>query len=265
MFIEWMNRVFDIEVVCSGSQCGTTAAVRSALCGERIADVMTCHEFEAVVFDFDGVVADTEPLYVRAETRFFRDYGKAPSSEQWKQFKGISEHRFYQMVIDDFHIPETVDSIRVKMWNYLKEEFRGNLRCIEGFERLLSRLEDRYLLGLVTSTRRELLDYIFREMNFPDCFQQIVTVDDVEKGKPHPEPYLAIAARFGIDPSRMVVIEDSVNGLMSARKAGAAAIGLTSSFDCKELTLAHQTVDSLDEITEPLLSLLYRKLHRHPT
>jgi beta-phosphoglucomutase len=214
--------------------------------------------FKVIIFDFDGVVVDTEPLYERAESRLFREYGIKPTSEDWKHFKGVSDSRFFQILIDDFHISEKIEILRQKAWIYLKEEFQNGLRLIPGFKNLIEKMYGKYRFGLVTSTRRAVLDYIFRQMSLPNYFHEIVTVDDVRNGKPHPEPYLLMFSRLGVSPYESVVIEDSIHGVASARKAGAAVIGLTSSLNESDLKGAHLIIHSLNEVTDDLLLELYK-------
>jgi len=118
------------------------------------------------------------------------------------------------------------------------------------------RFQGSFLFALTTSTRRALTEWVLTRFRLADIFQVVVTADDVANGKPHPEPYARTIEELRLTPPDCVVIEDSVNGILSAKRAGAKCIAVATSFQRDELTDADVVVDRLGDITErTLLSL----------
>lgn len=193
----------------------------------------------AIVFDFDGVVVDSEPLYEKAENKLFANYHIFPEKEIWKRIKGTSEKTFLMLLRDEYGINVSIEELQVYSRQYLREVFAQELKYVPGFIEFFKKVKPCYKNGLVTSTARDLLDWIFHHTAIRNEFQEIVTIDDIENGKPHPEPYWLMARRLGIQPSEMLVIEDSINGVQSARAAGTFVIGFTTTLTKADLSLAN--------------------------
>jgi HAD superfamily hydrolase (TIGR01509 family) len=208
----------------------------------------------AIVFDFDGVVVDSEPLYEKAEKKLFAKYHICPGEEIWKRIKGLSEKIFLILLRDEYGIDVSIEELQVYSRQYLREVFARDLRYVPGFVEFFKQIKPRYKNGLVTSTSWDLLDWIFRHTAIRNDFQEIVTVDDTTNGKPHPEPYLLIARRLGVQPGEMLVIEDSINGIESARAAGAFTIGFTTSLTKEDLSLANLHAKNYAELIKILAS-----------
>jgi HAD superfamily hydrolase (TIGR01509 family) len=208
----------------------------------------------AIVFDFDGVVVDSEPLYEKAEKKLFAKYHICPGEEIWKRIKGLSEKIFLILLRDEYGIDVSIEELQVYSRQYLREVFARDLRYVPGFVEFFKQIKPRYKNGLVTSTSWDLLDWIFRHTAIRNDFQEIVTVDDTANGKPHPEPYLLIARRLGVQPGEMLVIEDSINGIESARAAGAFTIGFTTSLTKEDLSLANLHAKNYAELIKILAS-----------
>jgi len=208
----------------------------------------------AIVFDFDGVVVDSEPLYEKAEKKLFARYQIYPGEEIWKKIKGLSEKIFLNLLRDEYGIDVSLAELQVYSRQYLRELFARDLKYVPGFVEFFERIKPHYKNGLVTSTSRDLLDWIFRHTAIRNDFQEIVTVDDTANGKPHAEPYLLIARRLGVPPGEMLVIEDSINGIESARAAGAFTIGFTTTLTKEDLSLAHLHAKNYAELIKILTS-----------
>jgi len=208
----------------------------------------------AIVFDFDGVVVDSEPLYEQAEKKLFAKYHICPGEEIWKRIKGLSEKIFLILLRDEYGIEVSIEELQVYSRQYLREVFARDLKYVPGFVEFFERIKPHYRNGLVTSTSRDLLDWIFRHTAIRNDFQEIVTVDDTANGKPYPEPYLLIARRLGVQPDEMLVIEDSINGVQSARAAGAYTVGFTTTLTREDLSLAHLHANNYTELIKILTS-----------
>jgi len=213
-------------------------------------------KIQAIVFDFDGVVADSEPLYRKAEEKFFAEHGVTIPSEDWKYFKGLSEEGFFKLASEKYGISAHSEALRSRSRVLFLEEIKHNLRYLPGFEEFFEDIKGKYRVGLVTSTPRLILEWIFSNTEIKNHFEYIITADDVKKRKPDPAPYLEICKKMNIKPEQVIVIEDSINGVNSAVKAGAITIGFTSSLSEEDLNAANFFAKSYDEIKK-IIDALY--------
>ncbi len=196
-------------------------------------------KIKAVIFDFDGVIVNSEPLYEETGKTLLRHYGVTPTAKDWQVFKGLTAQDFFKKAKERFNIPDSLSTIAQRDHDILKRKFKTNLQYINGFHQFYQFVVKNYQTGLVTSTARELLNWIYDNTLITPQFDTVITADDVDSPKPHPEPYRLIAKKLQICPNEMVVIEDSVNGVISAKRAGSNVIGFLTSFKQETLKEAH--------------------------
>ena len=183
---------------------------------------------EAIVFDFDGVIVDSEPLYEKAEKELFALYGVDIDIEDLKDTKGLSEKMYLSIIRERYRITAPIEELSLKGRAILKRYFAAELNYIPGFSEFLKKFSPLVKTGLATSSSRDLMNWIFDNTKVRNHFLHSVTADDVVYSKPHPEPYLKICHIIGVKPDNAIVIEDSANGLQSAKAAGAVTIGFHS-------------------------------------
>jgi beta-phosphoglucomutase len=184
---------------------------------------------EALVFDFDGVIADTEPLYWRAWCELLKPYGVA---FEWAEYcrigRGIRDERMLESLAELISNPNVVARIKT-MLPERKELVRrwklDQLPIAYATVRLLSLLKGQ-TLGLVTSSDREEVELLLQRAGIDGCFNACVFGDEITAHKPDPAPYLLIKEKLGI--SGGVVFEDSEAGLLSAAGAGFKAVRVAS-------------------------------------
>ena len=180
--------------------------------------------FQAVVFDMDGVVIDTKP-------------GIEAFWQRWANTKGFT---ISEKVMDDYIHGCPVWFTIEKVFPMLTEaertaliddihvtEDRVSYELISGIHDILVKLLDHDVpVGLVTSGYMKKVSKVFADLTLDGFFRELVTADMVEHGKPHPEPYLLAAEKLGIKPDGCVVFEDSISGITSAAKAGMYPVGI---------------------------------------
>ena len=213
----------------------------------------------AFIFDMDGVILNTEPLYTKAEIRLFGEYGVTIPAEDWSLFRGYSEQDFFYHSMERYHISEDKDVFMAKGREYVKDEFRKNLSFMPGFHDLHRRVQKHYKIGLVTASPRHNLDWLHGLIGLYDLFQHIISGDETARNKPHPDPYLAMMTRLNVKPENTVIIEDSYHGLQSALSAGCHVIAKRGSVPEEKLAIAHRIVARLDEITLKMIEELLQK------
>ncbi len=212
----------------------------------------------AVFWDMDGTLIDSEPYWIAAETELVESFGGTWSLEQGYQLIGnalavSAEHLQSEGV--DMTIPAIVDHLTAAVMERIATSgvpFRPGAR-----ELLLSLRERGIRTALVTMSMRRLAKAVIERIDFP-AFDLVIGGDDVERPKPHPEPYLKACDLLGVDVADTVVFEDSTAGLTSAVASGAVSIGATNIIDLSDLG-ADAVWDGLDGRTvDDVVSLFER-------
>lgn len=207
----------------------------------------------AVVFDFDGVLADTERLHLVALRDTLATRGWTLTDEDYfTHYLGYDDRgcvtefaRRHGISLDAGQVHEL---LRDKARRYADLFDRGEVLfptarpCIE-------RLSAEFPLAIASGSLRGEIERILEANGLRHCFRHIVGADDVVEGKPAPESYGKAVAALGVGGAEAVAIEDSPWGLQSARGAGLHTIGITTSYQAPMLTDAHHVVASLDEVT----------------
>ncbi len=213
----------------------------------------------AIIFDMDGVIIDTEPLYTKAEVRLFSEYGVEIPPKDWSLFRGCAEDDFFTLSMQRYKISEDRSVFMEKGREYVREEFNKGLVFMPGFEDMLKRVQKKHATGLVTASPRHNIDFLCGLIHLDNIFEHIISGDESARNKPHPDPYFEMMERLNVLPNNTVIIEDSLCGLNAALSSGAHVIEKTGSFPEKNLIIAHKTVSHLNEITDRLLEELLQK------
>lgn len=216
---------------------------------------------KAVIFDFDGVIADSEALHYEALNTVFNRYGlDVPKDVHWEKYLGYSDlenieavNRDYNMGLDDAKIQKMITEKKV----IFDELIASGSIIIDGVAVFIQRLIDGGIRRAVCSgALRSDIDLMLAGSGFSDAFEAIVTADDVKHGKPDPEGYLMTLEQLNqsgdpiIKAAECVVIEDSHWGLEAAAAAGMNPVAVTTTYSRDELaSKALKVVDRLDELS----------------
>ena len=183
----------------------------------------------AVVFDLDGLMFNTEELYVEVGTEILRRRGYKFTNELLDQMMGRPSHVALQIMIDTHTLKATVQELLAETDEIFPEILRERLAPMPGLIDLLASLEKHNIpKGIATSSRRSFVERVLGKFSFQPRFSPILTSEDITHGKPDPEIYLKAAAGLGIAPGEMLVLEDSQNGCRAAVSAGAIAVAVPS-------------------------------------
>ncbi|MCF7886163.1 MAG: HAD family phosphatase [Candidatus Marinimicrobia bacterium] len=202
---------------------------------------------EAVIFDFDGVVVNSEPYYEKALHQALAEHGIQITEDDWQDFKGLADAEFWQVFREKYNFKGDLEVIRKENTKLLRENLK-ELDYISGFKDFYDFIINNYKTGLVTSTSGHHLEWLFNNTPIEDLFEFKVTACDIDNTKPHPAPYRKIAKMLEIEPTKAVVIEDSVNGIKSANAAGMQTIGLLTSFTPEELQIADYLAQDYNDL-----------------
>lgn len=211
-------------------------------------------KFDAILFDMDGVLVDTEHLHSKAELATCAAHGLSVPLSEWNNFRGKTTRNIFEYIVANYSsAPLNIGSlINHKTENYLRLASKEAV-LIPGSLDFLKWIRPRVpKIALVTSSLKPIQKLMFDMFGLEPYFDGIITGDDVKNGKPHPEPYIKAAGLVGISPSRCIVIEDSDSGIAAAKSAGAYPIGITTSYDSERLIKAgaKKTVHTFAEMTE---------------
>jgi HAD superfamily hydrolase (TIGR01509 family) len=211
---------------------------------------------EAVVFDLDGVLLDTEANWDRVREGLARERGGRWHEDAQRDMMGMSSGEWSRYMHEVIGLREPPEEINAEVVRRLVESYRERLPLLPGAREAVERLAAHWPLGLASSSNRELIDLALELGGLAPFFQATVSSEEVERGKPAPDVYLETVRRLGIAPERAVAIEDSRNGIASASAAGLHVIALPNpEFPPGEdaLAAADAVVGSLGELTPELV------------
>ena len=203
----------------------------------------------AVAFDLDGLMFDSEALFVRVTNTFLMERGKSFTSELMRMMIGRRADESYPALKRMAGLDESPEELLTQIRARFTHEIDTAIHPTPGLFALLAHLKHRGIpRAVTTSSRRAYAERLLIGHEILDQFTFLLTSEDVTKGKPDPEIYLKAAQRFGVEPANLLVLEDSPPGLAAARAAGAFAVGVPHEHSPAEaLTDAHLIVPSLDD------------------
>jgi HAD superfamily hydrolase (TIGR01509 family) len=181
---------------------------------------------EAVVFDLDGVLLDSEPTWNEAKAELVRERGGTWRDEAPTVMMGMSSPEWAAYLRDELGVAMPIEEITRDVVRRMEDGYRRSLPLLPGADRAVRLLAERWPLALASSSNREVIDLAMELSGFGDAFRVTVSSEEVARGKPAPDVYLAAAAQLGVDPTLCVAVEDSSNGLRSAAAAGMAVIAV---------------------------------------
>ena len=181
---------------------------------------------EAVVFDLDGVLLDSEQVWDEVRAQLVRERGGRWHDRAQRDMMGMSSREWSRYMQDELGVPEPPDQISAEVVRRLEARYRRRLPLLPGAREAVERLAALWPLGLASSSNRELIDFALELMGVAQLFRAAVSSEEVARGKPAPDVYLEAASRLGVEPSRAAAIEDSHNGILAAKAAGMRVIAI---------------------------------------
>ncbi|MBD0338656.1 MAG: HAD family phosphatase [Thermoleophilia bacterium] len=206
---------------------------------------------DAVVFDLDGVLVQTEELWDEVREQFARERGGRYDAEAQRAMMGMSSLEWSRFMNEELGVPEPPERISAEVVRRMEARYRERLPLIEGARAAVERLAGRWPLGLASSSNRPLIDAVLDLSGLAPFFVATVSSEEVARGKPAPDVYLEAARRVAAEPSRCAAVEDSHSGIRSAKAAGMRVVAIpNASFPPGEEALAEAdvVVDSLAEL-----------------
>ena len=207
---------------------------------------------DAVVFDLDGLLLDTEQLWDEVREGLARERGVRWSERAQADMMGMSSPEWSRYMPDVVGLRESPDEIAAEVVRRMEAWYRERLPLIPGAREAVERLAERWPLGLASSSNRPLIDLALELGDLAPFFAVTVSSEEVASGKPAPDVYLEAVRRLEVAPSRAAAVEDSRNGIRSAHAAGLRVVAIPNAHfppDEDTLALADAVLDSLTDLT----------------
>jgi HAD superfamily hydrolase (TIGR01509 family) len=214
---------------------------------------------EAVIFDMDGVLVDSEVYWAQGRIEYARDLGKVWGHDDYRLVMGRATLEWAEVMRERMELDMTPREIADAMIERMRAKYSERLPVRPGAVEAVKLAATRYRVGLASGSPTALIQHVTQLTGLDQVFEVMVFGDDVPNGKPSPDIYLAALQVLGVDPSRAVGVEDSGNGLRSVKAAGMYAIAAPSpDFPLTDevLTLADAKIDSLEDFTLELVESL---------
>jgi HAD superfamily hydrolase (TIGR01509 family) len=211
---------------------------------------------DAVIFDLDGVLLDSEQRWNDAKEALVREAGGTWRPEAARAMMGMSSPEWSAYLRDDLGVPLELDAINADVVRRMHAGYEQGLPLLPGALDTIRRLGERWPLGLASSSNREIIDVFLDRAGVRDAFGATVSSEEVARGKPAPDVYLAAAGALGVEPTACVAIEDSANGLRAAAAAGMPVIAVPNEHyppEADALALAAATVAIVGDVTPGLV------------
>lgn len=207
---------------------------------------------QAVVFDLDGVLIDSESLWDEVRRAMADSAGVPWPAEATRAMQGMSTAEWSGYMAGTVGVPGPPADVAEAVVAEMAARYRKRLPLLPGAVDAVRRLADRWPLGLASSSPRRLIDSVLDAAGLADRFLVTRSTEEVEAGKPSPAVYRAVVRELGVEPGRAVAVEDSSNGLRSASAAGLVVVAAPhEAFPpaADALALADAVVHGLDDLT----------------
>lgn len=182
---------------------------------------------KAVIFDMDGVMIDSEPLWEKTERILLGRREIEYSPDYRDRIVGLNQNDSGRLMIDTFELSETVEEIITERVDILTAIYEKELETVQGLLPLLKSLTDKNIpLAVASSSPMRVINFVLDMFSLNDYFTVVVSGECTENGKPHPDIYLETARLLCVEPRECLAIEDSINGVLSAKAAGMPCIAV---------------------------------------
>ena len=207
---------------------------------------------QAVVFDLDGVLLQSEEVWDDVRERYVRERGGRYDEEVQRAMMGMSAPEWSRFLHEEAGVPDAPETINRDVVEQMLEAYRRELPLLPGAKEVVRRAAAAFPLALASSSNRAIFEAALELAGLTACFRATVSSEEVARGKPAPDVYLEAARRLGVAPEACAAVEDSHSGIASAKAAGMRVIAIpNASYPPGEeaLDLANVTLESLEQLT----------------
>jgi HAD superfamily hydrolase (TIGR01509 family) len=216
---------------------------------------------DAVVFDLDGVIIDSEELWDEVREGFAHERGGRWSAQAQADMMGMSSTEWSRYLHEVVGVRQPPEEINREVVERMVARYSEHLPLIDGAVDAVKRLAAHWPLGVASSSNRRLIDRVLEVSGLAQYFRATVSSEEVERGKPAPDVYLEAARRVGVEVARSAAIEDSASGIRSAHAAGMHVVAIPNRAfppPAPVLALADVLLESIEELDPALVTAAER-------
>ncbi len=207
-------------------------------------------ETKAVIWDMDGVIADTAPYHFSAWQETFGKRGVKFTEEDFKHSFGLRNDAIISHILGEPTSQGEIEAIAREKEETFRRIIGQRIRPLPGVIALIKSLKQNgFKMAIASSTPMENIQLITGGLGIEDCFQAIVSSQDVTEGKPSPQGFLLATQRLGVEPKNCLVIEDAVAGVTAAKRAGMTCLAITNTHPRQSLKKADLIVNTLEKVS----------------
>ncbi|MGH4124304.1 MAG: HAD family hydrolase [Clostridium sp.] len=208
---------------------------------------------KAVIFDMDGVIIDSEPVHMKLENEIYKKLGIEVTGDEHHSFVGATSHYMWEALKNKYKLNQTIEELiefdRSEYFKHLNSD-ECEISLIGGVKDLIEDLHENGIkLAIASSSPLNVIEAIVKKFQIEEYFEAFVTGDYVNRSKPEPDIFLFASEKLGVNPKNCVVIEDSHNGVLAARKAGMKCVGINSDVSgSQDISMADLVINSFKEV-----------------
>ncbi|MBE5921173.1 MAG: HAD family phosphatase [Lachnospiraceae bacterium] len=222
---------------------------------------------EAVIFDMDGVLVDTEPLHYEVDREYIAEQGFELDLEFYSQFIGSTNTHLWTCVKERYGLTQSIEEMNLATEEKIRKRVQeSGYPEMPGAKELVRRLKTAGLkLAVASSSRMSQIERVIAQMDLNDCFDKLVSGESVSHPKPAPDVFLKAAKLLGTAPEKCLVIEDSTNGSRAAKAAGMACLGfINPSFLPSDLSAADYLCEGHEGVDAHFLEMVHARSFGEP-
>jgi HAD superfamily hydrolase (TIGR01509 family) len=181
---------------------------------------------DAVIFDLDGVIVDSEPVWEEVRRAYVAAHGGSWQPDSQRRLMGMSTGEWARYLSEELGVDRGPEQVAEDVVNEMIERYVAHVPLIDGADEVVRGLAARWPMGLASSSPARLIESALAVTGLTGVFQVALSTEQVDRGKPAPDIYLTVARRLRADPTRCVAVEDSSNGVRSAAAAGTRVVAV---------------------------------------
>ena len=222
---------------------------------------MAKNEVKAVIWDMDGIIADTAQYHHKGWQIVFRKRGTNYTEEDFRRNTGKRSDTIVREVFGEKIPQNEITEIIQEKDETFRQLMGQKIKLFPGVLKLITSLKEHgFKIAIASSAPMENIQLITRSLKIDNHFDAIISGWEVTKGKPHPQTFLLAAEKLGVEAENCIVIEDAISGVAASKRAGMRCIAVTNTTSREELREADLIIDTLEEIT---VADLNRLLEQH--
>ncbi|MER7443663.1 HAD family hydrolase [Micromonospora avicenniae] len=214
---------------------------------------------DAVIFDLDGVIVDSEPVWEEVRRAYVATHGGTWQPDSQRRLMGMSTGEWARYLSAELGVSRTAEQVATEVIDEMTRRYAERVPLIDDADEVVRRMATRWPLGLASSSPTRLIAATLAATGLTDSFRTTLSTEETARGKPAPDVYLAVAERLGVAPTRCAAVEDSSNGVRSAAAAGMRVVAIPHGsypLDEDAAELAAVTLGSVDELTPEVVARL---------